>query len=43
LRDRLGAAAAARAAREHSWDAHCAALESAYSLATGRHFEVAGT
>jgi glycosyltransferase involved in cell wall biosynthesis len=38
LRDRLGAAAAARAAREHSWDAHCAALEGAYALATGLQF-----
>jgi glycosyltransferase involved in cell wall biosynthesis len=33
LRDRLGAAAAARYDREHNWADHCAALEDAYTLA----------
>ncbi len=37
LRDRLGAAAAARSARDHSWAAHCEALEGAYALAGSVH------
>jgi glycosyltransferase involved in cell wall biosynthesis len=39
LRDRLGAAAAARYEREHNWQGHCSALEGAYGLATGRSLE----
>jgi glycosyltransferase involved in cell wall biosynthesis len=36
LRDRLGAKAAARCARKHSWAAHCDSLEGAYVLAGAR-------
>lgn len=36
LRDRLGTAAAERFEREHNWPDHCAALEDAYALASGR-------